>query len=194
MARLTMVIDLAACVGCAACAIACKTENQVAPGRNRLWIRETELGTFPDLTVEYRPEQCMQCENSPCVRVCPTGANHVDEYGIVDIHRDRCVGCKYCILACPYGARYVDKELGLPDKCDLCKHRIVKGRVPACVETCPTACRYLGDLDDPGDPIHKVIAEAARAEVLLPQAGTVPRLYYLNTPVRGGLVENRHKV
>ena len=99
MARYAMAIDLSACVGCAACAVACKLENEVPPGVSRLWIRLEESGTFPDLSMQYRPEQCMQCEDPPCVPVCPTGASHVNSDGIVLVDAETCIACGACIAA-----------------------------------------------------------------------------------------------
>ena len=83
MARPGMLIDLSACVGCAACAVACKMENQVPAGVSRLGIREREVAPYPDLIVEYRPEQCNHCDNPPCVPVCPTGASYQTQDGLV---------------------------------------------------------------------------------------------------------------
>jgi Fe-S-cluster-containing dehydrogenase component len=182
-----MAIDLASCVGCAACSIACKMENEVPLGVNRLWIRNTTLGTFPNLTVEHRPEQCLHCENPPCVPVCPTGCCFVREDGIVDIDVKKCIGCSACIAACPYDARFMLPQ-GYVSKCDFCKHRVDEGRMPACVETCPTLCRTFGDLDDPNSPVSIAIREARRVDVLRPGLGTEPNLYYLNTPAAFGLV------
>lgn len=186
MARYGMVIDLAACVGCSACAVACKFENEVPGGVNRLWIRSTEEGIFPNLTVEYRPEQCLHCENPPCVPVCPTGCCYVDDDGLVLIEERKCIGCSACIAACPYDARYMHPS-GYANKCDFCKHRIAEGRVPACVETCPTLCRYFGDLDDPNSDVSLALQAASRIDVLRPEQGTHPKLYYLNTPAKFGL-------
>jgi Fe-S-cluster-containing dehydrogenase component len=187
MSRMAMAIDLAACVGCAACAVACKMENEVPLGVNRLWIRNTEVGTFPNLTVEFRPEQCLHCENPPCVPVCPTGCCFVREDGIVDIEPHKCIACGACIAACPYDARYMDPR-GYVSKCDFCKHRVEEGQVPACVETCPTLCRSFGDLDDPFSAVSIAIRNARRVDVLRPGLGTEPNLYYLNAPASFGLV------
>lgn len=188
MARYAMAIDLASCVGCAACSIACKIENEVPYGVDRLWIRNTTLGTYPDLVVEHRPEQCLHCDNPPCVPVCPTGCCYVSDDGLVLIEERKCIGCSACIAACPYDARYMHPS-GYVNKCDFCEHRIREGRVPACVETCPTLCRSFGDLDDPGSPVSVALSEAERVDVLRPQLGTEPKLFYLNTPAKFGLAD-----
>ncbi len=194
MARYAMTIDLSLCVGCAACAVACKMENEVPPGVFRLWIRERELGVFPDLTVEFRPEQCLHCQNPPCVPVCPTGASYQREDGLVLVDPKKCIACGACVAACPYEARYLHPG-GYVDKCTFCAHRLEQGKLPACVETCPTRCRAFGDLDDPESPVVKALEEAGRVDVLRPELGTRPKLYYLNAPSKRGLTresEVRH--
>ncbi len=186
MPRYAMAIDLAACVGCAACAVACKLENEVPAGVDRLWIRLEERGTFPDLAMQYRPEQCLHCAEPPCVPVCPTGASHVTADGLVLVDAETCIACGACIAACPYDARYFDPR-GFVGKCTFCEHRIVQGQLPACVETCPTLCRTFGDLDDPESDVSRAIRAARRVDVLKPEQGTRPKLVYLNTPARFGL-------
>lgn len=186
MKRYAMAIDLASCVGCSACSIACTMENDVPIGTHRLWIRNTTVGTFPDLAVEFRPEQCLHCENPPCVPVCPTGCCYVTEDGIVDIDTKKCIGCSACIAACPYDARFMHPD-GYVSKCDFCRHRLEEGRLPACVETCPTLCRSFGDLNDPNSAVSVAIRNADRVDVLRPEQGTGPNLYYLNAPATFGL-------
>lgn len=188
MPRYGMLIDLEACVGCAACAVACKMENQVPAGVARLWIREREQGTFPEVSVEFRPEQCMQCENPACVAVCPTGASYQTPDGLVLVDVNKCIACGACVAACPYDARYLHPA-GYADKCTFCAHRLRAGREPACVETCPTAARVFGDLDDPGSLIVKALQQADRADVLRPELGTRPKVIYLNAPSKRGLTQ-----
>ncbi|WP_243027072.1 4Fe-4S dicluster domain-containing protein [Thermus albus] len=190
MPRYAMAIDLSLCVGCAACAVACKMENQVPPGVFNLWIRERELGTYPDLVVEFRPEQCLHCENPPCVPVCPTGASYQTQDGLVLVDPKKCIACGACVAACPYDARYLHPE-GYVSKCTFCAHRLERGREPACVETCPTLCRTFGDLDDPESPVSRALREAGRVDVLRPELGTKPKLFYLNAPSKKGLTQER---
>jgi len=76
---------------------------------------------------------------------------------------------------------------GYVSKCDFCRHRLEEGRLPACVETCPTLCRSFGDLSDPNSDVSIAIRNARRVDVLRPEQGTGPNLYYLNAPASFGL-------
>lgn len=115
MPRWGMVIDLDKCVGCQACVIACKEENNVphgSPEEQRLrreiyWHKMVAVskGKFPHIRTEILPMPCMQCDHAPCVTVCPAKATFRREDGIIMQSYRRCIGCKYCMVACPYGAR-----------------------------------------------------------------------------------------
>ncbi len=106
--RWTMVVDLRKCLGCQGCTIACITENKLPPGiAYRPVITET-TGTFPNVSRNFVPRPCMQCENPPCVGVCPVKATYRRPDGIVAVNYDQCIGCRYCITACPYSARSFD--------------------------------------------------------------------------------------
>ncbi|MEE0144812.1 MAG: 4Fe-4S binding protein, partial [Senegalimassilia anaerobia] len=106
MSRNCLVVDLDKCIGCHACEVACKNENGIALGE--YWNRVLQIGphgTFPDLEQYWLPVQCQQCEDAPCVHVCPTGASYRDADGKVLVDKEKCIGCKYCMMACPYGVR-----------------------------------------------------------------------------------------
>lgn len=106
--RWVMVIDLRKCVGCTACTISCIAENRLPPGVVYRPVLEQEIGTYPNVTRRFIPRPCMQCDNPPCVPVCPVSATYKNEEGIVVIDYDQCIGCRYCITACPYAARTFD--------------------------------------------------------------------------------------
>ncbi len=106
MPTYAMVIDLQRCVGCGACSIACRSENNVSDGiywSNK--ITETS-GTFPHVRYHYIPTLCNHCDNAPCVRGCPTRAMHKLENGITMHDPKKCIGCRYCMFNCPYEVIY----------------------------------------------------------------------------------------
>ena len=109
-----MVFDQNKCVGCGECKRACNEANHLTPGRSRVLLQR-----MPGPDRHYIRVSCQQCVDSPCVKVCPTGACHHDpETNIVTMNTDRCVGCKYCIAACPYNARWINPETKVADNCD----------------------------------------------------------------------------
>jgi Fe-S-cluster-containing dehydrogenase component len=103
-----MVIDTRKCVGCHACTIACVAENNLPPGVVYRPVIEEEFGEYPNVQRRFTPRPCMQCDEPPCVPVCPVNATWKRVDGIVAIDYDRCIGCRYCLTACPYGARTSD--------------------------------------------------------------------------------------
>ncbi len=103
-----MVIDLRKCVGCHACAVSCVAENKLPPGIVYRPVLETEIGTYPHVSRRFMPRPCMQCDEPPCVPVCPVSATWKRADGIVEIDYEQCIGCRYCITACPYSARTFD--------------------------------------------------------------------------------------
>jgi Fe-S-cluster-containing dehydrogenase component len=178
--RMGMAIDTRTCVGCTACVVACKTENDVAEGFARDWITSELVGQFPSLQMEIRSERCNHCEEAACVSACPTGASYYGPGGTIQVDPDKCTGCKACIAACPYGARFVDPRTNTVDKCTFCAHRGQDGGAwtTACQEVCPTESIYFGDLNDPGSEISRVLA-TRKSHTLLPEAGTKPKVFYL---------------
>ena len=109
MARLGMVIDLQRCVGCGACAFACKAENNTrnrADGQSHNWadfVMKTE-GTFPHATHWVMPVLCNHCSDAPCVKACPVTpkAMYKTPEGITMHDDETCIGCRACQNACPY--------------------------------------------------------------------------------------------
>jgi molybdopterin-containing oxidoreductase family iron-sulfur binding subunit len=179
-----MLIDLKACIGCHACSIACKLENDTPLDVD--WHRvltvggehlDTPRGTYPNLSLYWLPVPCMHCENPPCEKVCPTTAISQRTDGIVLIDQDKCVECGYCAWACPYQVPQHNREAGVVEKCTLCAHRVDQGQKPACVEACVWGARIFGDLNDPNSEVSQAIA-TRHGEVLMPEQGTKPSVYY----------------
>jgi molybdopterin-containing oxidoreductase family iron-sulfur binding subunit len=106
--RWGMVIDTRKCVACMSCTVACVMENKLPPGVVYRPVIDTEIGTYPNVTRQFLPRPCMQCDNPPCVSVCPVNATWKRPDGIIEIDYDACIGCRYCITACPYQARTFD--------------------------------------------------------------------------------------
>ncbi len=228
--RLAMVIDLQRCVGCGACIIACKNENNVKQGVAWSSRISRTVGQFPNVRYEYIPTLCNHCEHAPCVDGCPTTAMHKAEGNITMHDPDKCIGCRYCIINCPYGvihfneeeehpfwnddkplvaggtpspaevsqkvggrvlpyynpARELSKEgtgirrRGIVEKCTFCDHRVVKGELPYCVETCPANARVFGDLNDPNSEVNQILKKFPSWR-LKEDLGTLPKVFYVRS-------------
>jgi Fe-S-cluster-containing dehydrogenase component len=209
-------LDISRCIGCRRCVYACVEENNQSRDPQIHWIRvlqmDKEKGVdFRDANPYYQPTEvpqeghfyvpvaCQQCDNSPCTKVCPTGATWKEQDGIVVIDYDWCIGCRCCMAACPYGARHFNwgepsipkaelnpathylgnrpRPKGVVEKCTFCIQRTRAGRYPACVEVCPVGARKFGNLLDPESEIRYII-EHKRVLVLKEELNTMPRFFY----------------
>jgi len=133
--RMTLSINAERCTGCNTCMLVCSFVNEKVfnyeRSRIRVW-REDDKGIFIPLT-------CEQCEDAPCILICPTKALYKDNAGKVLRDQGRCIGCNQCMLACPIGA--ISRFDGLWRKCDLCESI---GGSPYCVANCTAeALRYI---------------------------------------------------
>ncbi|BCX79906.1 4Fe-4S dicluster domain-containing protein [Campylobacter sp. 19-13652] len=158
MKKYTMIHDENLCIGCQACSVACRSENDVPRGVYRLQVHAKMSGTFPNLKTDFIRHSCVMCEDSPCVDVCPTGASFKTAENITLLDHSICISCKYCILACPYDARYVEPSSGEIGKCTFCyTNRLSVGQEPACVSVCPTDALIFGDLNDENSQVAKTL-------------------------------------
>ena len=124
-------------------------------------------------------EPCIGVKDTACVDVCPVDCIYGkgEDFEMLFIHPEECIGCKACLASCPYDARFIHPE-GYADKCTFCIHRVKEGKDPACVAVCPTRCMHFGDLDDPHSEVSRLLAARAN-HALIPEAGTKPRIFYL---------------
>ena len=185
------VIDVAKCNGCYGCQIACKDEHcdndwmpyaRPQPDTGQFWSKVTEYtrGTIPQVRCSFVPEMCMHCADAPCIEACPSQAISQRVDGLVLIDPAICSGERQCMQACPYGAIYFNEALNIAQKCTGCAHLLDRGwpiQEPRCVDACILGAMQFGEEADFKD-------EIARAEVLHPEYGLQPRVYYLNLPKR----------
>ena len=198
--RLGLVIDLDTCVGCQACATACRSWNDRGHGGplaehdshgsdpDGAWLNRVhsfEAGDGDATRTVHFPRSCLHCAEPACVTVCPTGASYKrEEDGIVLVNASLCIGCGLCAWACPYGARELDPVEHVMRKCTLCVDRIYNqdlpgaDRQPACVLACPTRARHFGDLGDPDSAVSRLVAERGGVG-LMPELGYRPVNRYL---------------
>lgn len=185
-------MDHRRCIGCHACTVACKSENDVPVGSFRTWVKYTEAGVFPTVKRHFSVLRCNHCSKAPCVTICPVNAlEKRASDGIVDIDKQACIGCRACMQACPYDAIYLNEDTGSVEKCHFCAHRVENRLEPACVIVCPVQAIVVGDLHDPTSRISRMVAEHDTL-VRRPEQNTGPNVHYLGTlpeALRPGLAE-----
>ncbi len=172
------VINQQTCIGCHACTVACKAENNVPVGGFRTAVKYTEVGAFPDIKRLFLVQRCNHCTDAPCVTICPVNALSKRKDGIVDLDRDACIGCRACMQACPYDAIYLNEDIKAVEKCHFCVHRVEKGLEPACVTVCPVGAIVPGDFDDPSSRVSLLRKEHV-LKARRPEQGTGPNVFYL---------------
>ncbi|MCP3990734.1 MAG: 4Fe-4S dicluster domain-containing protein [Actinomycetia bacterium] len=212
-----MIIDLRRCDACQSqntppqCTLACIEGHLVPEPMEWIEIYEAEMvggGT------QFLPTPCQQCENPPCVNVCPVAATYSAPDGVVHIDQERCIGCRMCMAACPYDRRFfnwgdapVPPEALLADysphhqigaargtvvKCDFCTDLARAGALPQCVQACPNDAIYYGDLEEDIATNGAEVVSFSRfasdnnAYRLKEDLGTQPRVQYI--PGHGELV------
>jgi Fe-S-cluster-containing dehydrogenase component len=182
-------IDLDKCIGCYNCQIGCKDEHcgndwmpyaKSQPDVGQFWmhLNEQERGARPHVKVTYTPILCQHCEDAPCMSSCSNEAFYRRADGLIILDPESCTGCGDCIGACPYHAIFMNTELNIAQKCTGCAHLLDGGHpisVPRCADNCPTDVIQFGDVSD---------LDLEGAEILHPEYGTRPRVYYRNLPKR----------
>jgi anaerobic dimethyl sulfoxide reductase subunit B (iron-sulfur subunit) len=147
--------DQTRCTGCGACRVACKDWHDLPAGSvNWMRVLYREAGKFPTVFVSYLAAPCYHCEKPVCAAACPVTAivkRQAD--GIVVVDSQLCLGnvkCDVkCLKACPYQAPQFAETAGAKmSKCNFCLDRWIEGRLPVCVEACPTRALDAGALEE----------------------------------------------
>ncbi|QED48860.1 4Fe-4S dicluster domain-containing protein [Cytobacillus dafuensis] len=139
--QMGFVFNIDLCIGCKACEIACRNENQTVSA-----VKWRKVSKLTDDT--YLSISCNHCSSPECFRVCPENAFTKRGDGIVQINSNLCTGCGLCISACPFGVPQYDPELHKVSKCQMCYPRQDKGFLPACIEACSTGAIGMENLDN----------------------------------------------
>lgn len=153
----SMLYDSTICVGCRACQTACKVRAGLPHETDSSGLYEapkdlssktwTLIKLYKDdYSQSFVKNQCMHCIEPACVSVCPVAALEKLDSGPVIYHKERCIGCRYCMAACPFHIPKTEWEKPLPyiQKCDFCADRQANGEEPACSEACPTGALIYG--------------------------------------------------
>jgi Fe-S-cluster-containing dehydrogenase component len=164
-----MLYDTTMCIGCKACVVACREANGLEPDVSLDGIHQAPLDLNARTKnviklyregdrVSFFKAQCMHCVDPACASACMLHSLRKDEQtGIVGYDPQYCVGCRYCQMACPFNVPKFEFDKPAPKivKCELCRHLLAEGRIPACCEVCPRGAVVFGKRSD-------LLAEAKR--------------------------------
>ena len=192
MNKWNMIIDVAECTNCQLCALSAMDEyvgnewpGVAAPmprhGHNWINILQKERGQVtggsPMIDIAYVPTMCNHCDNAPCLSKGGDAVKKRDD-GIVIIDPEKARGRKDLVDACPYGHIWWNEELQLPQIWPFDAHLLDQGwQQTRGQQACPTGAMRAIKVED------EEMARMARdesLEVMKPEAGTKPRVYYRN--------------
>jgi len=160
-----VLFDSTKCIGCRKCEAACSRVNELPPQPqpfDDLTVldkkRRTHHDTFTvvnryetDGKPVFRKIQCNHCLEPACASACFVGAFEKDKTGAVSYDAKKCVGCRYCMIACPFEIptyEYHDPITPRVRKCTMCQPLVEEGKLPGCVQDCPTGALVFGRRDD----------------------------------------------
>ncbi len=159
--------DVTKCIGCAECVLACKSTYNLDADKPRRWQKNDGLSAknwtsiIPLSDNRFVRKQCRHCLHPACVSACPVGALQKTEEGPVIYNGSICLGCRYCVMSCPYGIPRYDWDKPIPyvRKCIMCYDRLKAGKLPACIEACPTEATIFGQREDLLKEAHRRIRQ-----------------------------------
>mgnify|MGYP006286448545 FL=1 len=167
MQRRYISVDVAKCMGCHTCELACAMAHGSTDDLSAL-IRSGEKPGYRIFVESYQstsiPVPCNHCEEAACILACPTGACHRESEGApVLVDNDKCIGCRMCVQACPFGMISVHPLGSGVVKCDLCILRLAQGEDPACVSSCPTKALSFAEEEEVNRSKRLKVAERMAA-------------------------------
>jgi Fe-S-cluster-containing dehydrogenase component len=189
MQKWNMIIDVAECTNCQLCTLAAMDEYigngfpgyaAAMPKHGHKWINilQKERGQQPMIDIAYVPTMCNHCDEAPCMKADKAGAIKKRDDGIVIIDPVKAKGQKHLVDACPYGHIWWNEELDLPQHWPFDAHLIDQGwQQTRGQQSCPTGAMRAIKVED------TEMARMARdegLEVMRPELGSRPRVYYRN--------------
>ena len=184
-----LIVDVARCDNCRLCFLAVKDEYigndfpgvsaaQPTHGHNWLDIKRKERGTYPIVQARFLPVMCNHCDEAPCIKAARDGAVRKRADGIVIIDPEKSKGQKQIVESCPYGAISWNEEKQIPQAWPFDAHLLDEGWFRTRGEqACPTQVFRTIKVEDA--EMQRIRAEEG-LEVLKPELGTKPRIYYKN--------------
>ena len=189
MKKWNMIIDVAECTNCNLCTLAAMDEyvgndwpgySAPMPKHGHKWINilQKERGQIPMIDIAYVPTMCNHCDDAPCMKAAPKGAIKKRKDGIVIIDPVKAKGQKQLVEACPYGHIWWNEELDLPQAWTFDAHLIDQGwQQTRGQQSCPTGAMRALKVEDA--EMARLAAEQ-NLEVMKPDIGAKPRVYYRN--------------
>lgn len=189
MSKWNLIIDVAECTNCQLCTLSAMDEyvgndwpgvSAPMPRHGHRWIDilQKERGQVPMIDVAYAPTMCNHCDNAPCMKADRTGAIRKRDDGVVIIDPVKAKGRKELVDACPYGHIWWNEELQLPQAWPFDAHLLDQGwQQTRGQQSCPTGAMRAVKVED--EEMAR-LAREQELEVLKPELGSKPRVYYRN--------------
>jgi Fe-S-cluster-containing dehydrogenase component len=188
MKKWNMIIDVAECTNCNLCTLAAMDEyvgnewpgyTKPMPKHGHRWIDilQKERGQVPMIDIAYAPTMCNHCDNAPCLAKGGDAIRKRDD-GIMLIDPEKARGRKDLVDACPYGHIWWNEEFQVPQIWPFDAHLLDAGwDKTRGDQSCPTGAMRTIKAED--TEMERMALEQG-LEVMRPELGTRPRVYYRN--------------